>query len=120
MPGQQRPASQARSGLTLGVALRSPAVVKLYDVFETTRHYLIVLERVSGGELFDYIIQRGHLPRREALRVLSQIVQGDTAATIAIASSSARGARQLVCGERICGVARSAPRPRSPSRTRTA
>ena len=54
----------------------SPYVVKLFDVFETKRHYLIVLERVRGGELFDYIVDRGHLPRREALRVISQVVQG--------------------------------------------
>lgn len=50
--------------------------MKLYDVFETRMHYFIVLERIKGGELFDYIIQKGRLPRKEALRILSQCIQG--------------------------------------------
>lgn len=56
--------------------LEHPHIIKLYDVFETRQHYFMVMERVKGGELFDYILQKGRLPRKEALRILSQIVQG--------------------------------------------
>jgi BR serine/threonine kinase len=49
---------------------------QLYDVYETSQHIFLVLERVKGGELFDYILQKGRLPRPEALRIMSQIVQG--------------------------------------------
>ena len=31
---------------------------------------------VSGGELFDYILTKGRLPRREALRIFAQLVEG--------------------------------------------
>ena len=54
----------------------SPHVMKLYDVFETSQHIFLVLERVRGGELFDYILQKGRLPRHEALRLAAQIIQG--------------------------------------------
>eukprot|EP01006_Ploeotia_vitrea_P035075 TRINITY_DN65833_c5_g2_i3.p1 TRINITY_DN65833_c5_g2~~TRINITY_DN65833_c5_g2_i3.p1 ORF type:complete len:685 (+),score=429.96 TRINITY_DN65833_c5_g2_i3:230-2284(+) len=51
-------------------------VMKMYDVLETTGHLFLVLENVKGGELFDYIIQEGRLPRPECLRIMSQIIQG--------------------------------------------
>jgi len=56
--------------------LDHPYVLKLYDVLETSQHIFIVLERVKGGELFDYILQKGRLPRQEALRLIAQIIQG--------------------------------------------
>ena len=51
-------------------------VMQLYDVYETQHHIFLVLERVKGGELFDYIVQKGRLPRKESLRIMSQITQG--------------------------------------------
>lgn len=56
--------------------VNSPHVLKLYDVFETRRHYFLVMEHIKGGELFDYIIQNARLSRNEVLRLFSQIVQG--------------------------------------------
>lgn len=32
-----------------------PYVVEMKDVFETSSHMYIIMERVEGGELFDYI-----------------------------------------------------------------
>ncbi len=37
----------------------SSQVLKLYDVLETKEKLYLVLEHVKGGELFDYIIQKG-------------------------------------------------------------
>ena len=54
----------------------SPNVMKLYDVYETRNYYFLILELVQGGQLFDYIVRRRRLPRQEALRLLSQCVQG--------------------------------------------
>ncbi len=45
-------------------------------MLETSQHIFIVLERVKGGELFDYILQKGRLPRQESLRIIAQIIQG--------------------------------------------
>jgi len=60
----------------LAFSLRSPYILKLYDVIESSQHIFIVMERVKGGELFDYILQKGRLPRQEALRLMAQIIQG--------------------------------------------
>jgi len=60
----------------LAFPLCSPYILKLYDVIESSQHIFIVMERVKGGELFDYILQKGRLPRQEALRLMAQIIQG--------------------------------------------
>lgn len=48
--------------------------MKLYDVLETETKLYMVLEHVKGGELFDYIVERGRLPREEALKMIAQII----------------------------------------------
>lgn len=53
-----------------------PNVLKLYDVLETNKRVYIILEHVKGGELFEYIIERGRLPEEESLRLLGQMVMG--------------------------------------------
>ena len=41
--------------------LHHPHIVKLYEVIETERSIMIVLEYVEGGELFDYIVSNGRV-----------------------------------------------------------
>jgi serine/threonine protein kinase len=36
----------------------------------------LVLELAEGGELFDYLVQRGSLDINEALRIFQQIIEG--------------------------------------------
>jgi len=38
--------------------LDHPNIVKIFEYFETTSHIFIVMEYLSGGELFDKIYQR--------------------------------------------------------------
>jgi serine/threonine protein kinase len=52
-----------------------PHVLQLHDVLETQRHIYLVLELLSQGDLFDYIIKRGSLGRDDSLRLLSQLVR---------------------------------------------
>ncbi|KAJ7391065.1 Serine/threonine-protein kinase brsk1 [Desmophyllum pertusum] len=51
-----------------------PHVLGLYDVYESKKHLFLVLEHVSGGELFDYLVKRGRLPLGEARRFFAQMI----------------------------------------------
>lgn len=51
-----------------------PHVLGLYDVYESKKHLFLVLEHVSGGELFDHLVKRGRLPLGEARRFFAQMI----------------------------------------------
>ncbi|RKP11758.1 hypothetical protein BJ684DRAFT_23200 [Piptocephalis cylindrospora] len=53
--------------------LRHPHIIKLYEVFVTTKEVIIVLE-YAGGEMFDYISENGKLHEREARRLFQQLI----------------------------------------------
>jgi calcium/calmodulin-dependent protein kinase I len=46
--------------------LRHPNIVKLVDFFEEPLTYIIVMEYIEGGELFDRIIQKNYYTEKEA------------------------------------------------------
>ncbi|CAH8622205.1 unnamed protein product [Dicrocoelium dendriticum] len=54
--------------------IEHPHVLGLYDVYENRRHLYLILEHVSGGELFDYLVRRGRLSPKEARRFFKQII----------------------------------------------
>src|SRR6267142_2677118 len=39
-----------------------PNIMRLYDVWETSTELFLVLEYVQGGELFEYLCEKGRLP----------------------------------------------------------
>jgi serine/threonine-protein kinase HSL1, negative regulator of Swe1 kinase len=51
-----------------------PNIMRLYDVWETSTELYLILEYVQGGELFDYLCQKGKLPVPEALDYFQQII----------------------------------------------
>lgn len=51
-----------------------PNVMRLYDVWETSAELFLVLEYVQGGELFEYLCEKGRLPTTEALGYFQQII----------------------------------------------
>eukprot|EP01133_Synstelium_polycarpum_P014986 gene14986-17722_t len=51
-----------------------PNILKLYEVYETKRHLHLVLELVTGGELFDKIVHRGEYSEQDASKIMRQIV----------------------------------------------
>jgi serine/threonine protein kinase len=53
---------------------RHPHIIKLYEVIETQTDIFLVMELVGGGELFDYIIQRGKLSESEARLCFQQMI----------------------------------------------
>ncbi|KAI0366993.1 Pkinase-domain-containing protein [Pilatotrama ljubarskyi] len=51
-----------------------PNIMRLYDVWETSTELYLILEYVEGGELFDYLCNKGRLPAPEALAYFQQII----------------------------------------------
>nr|XP_022903995.1 serine/threonine-protein kinase BRSK2 [Onthophagus taurus] len=51
-----------------------PHVLGLSDVYENKKYLYLVLEHVSGGELFDYLVKKGRLTPKEARRFFRQII----------------------------------------------
>ncbi|CAL8368247.1 unnamed protein product [Lota lota] len=50
-------------------------VVGLEDLFESRSHYYLIMQLVSGGELFDRILDRGVYSEKDASRVIQQVLQ---------------------------------------------
>ncbi|KAM9369068.1 calcium/calmodulin-dependent protein kinase type IV-like [Phaethornis superciliosus] len=61
----------------IGVLLRlsHPNIIKLKEIFETPSEIVLVLELVTGGELFDRIVERGFYSERDAAHVVKQILE---------------------------------------------
>ncbi|KAK5931257.1 hypothetical protein CgunFtcFv8_027420 [Champsocephalus gunnari] len=61
----------------IGVLLRlhHPNIIQLKDIFETDTDIALVLELVTGGELFDRIVERGYYSERDAAHVIKQILE---------------------------------------------
>lgn len=53
---------------------RHPHIIKLYEVIETPTDIFMIMEYVSGGELFEYIVSNGRLSENEARRFFQQII----------------------------------------------
>ncbi|DAZ96325.1 TPA: hypothetical protein N0F65_008449 [Lagenidium giganteum] len=54
--------------------LDHPHIAKLEDAFENETHIILVMELLEGGELFDAIIERGHLSEHEAHHVVRSVL----------------------------------------------
>uniref|UniRef100_A0A8V5GS81 Calcium/calmodulin-dependent protein kinase type IV n=1 Tax=Melopsittacus undulatus TaxID=13146 RepID=A0A8V5GS81_MELUD len=61
----------------IGVLLRlsHPNIIKLKEIFETLSEIVLILELVTGGELFDRIVERGFYSERDAAHVVKQILE---------------------------------------------
>jgi len=57
-------------------AVDHPNVVQLKDIFETDATIYIVMEIISGGELFDKIVELTHYSEKEASNLVTQILKG--------------------------------------------
>lgn len=56
--------------------LKHDHVVQLLDVFEDDDHYYVVMECVSGGELFDQIIELGNYDEQTCATLIAQVFNG--------------------------------------------
>ncbi|XP_034542356.1 death-associated protein kinase 2 isoform X2 [Notolabrus celidotus] len=56
--------------------IQHPNIVALHDVFENRTDVVLILELVSGGELFDFLAQKESLSEEEATQFIKQILHG--------------------------------------------
>jgi serine/threonine protein kinase len=77
---QQAKSEKQRLGIdreiTMMKLMKHPNIMRIYDVFEGEKELFLVLEFVQGGELFDFLVNRGRLPPHEALEYFKQIIYG--------------------------------------------
>ena len=52
-----------------------PRIVKLKESWNNPNEVILVLELVSGGELFDYLAEREQLTENEAAGIVKQILE---------------------------------------------
>ena len=51
-------------------------MVKLFETFETEKHFLIVMELCAGGDLLTYVRKRRKLGEKVAKHFFKQIIEG--------------------------------------------
>ncbi|KAK4778589.1 hypothetical protein SAY86_006117 [Trapa natans] len=56
--------------------VRHPCVVRLHEVLATRTKIYIILEFITGGELFDKIVHHGRLSEAESRRYFQQLIDG--------------------------------------------
>ncbi|KAM6959144.1 death-associated protein kinase 2-like [Aplochiton taeniatus] len=57
-------------------ALQHPHIMALKDVFESRAEVVLIVELISGGELFDFIAEKENLSESEAIEFMKQILEG--------------------------------------------
>lgn len=56
--------------------IRHSNIIRLLEVFESPKHFLMVMEYVGGGDLLQYVKQRKKLEEAEGKYIFKQIVFG--------------------------------------------
>ncbi|XP_043960424.1 death-associated protein kinase 2a [Gambusia affinis] len=62
--------------VTILQQVQHPNIVTLHDVYENRTDVVLILELVSGGELFDFLAQKESLIEEEATQFIQQILEG--------------------------------------------
>ncbi|KAF5369095.1 hypothetical protein D9758_003077 [Tetrapyrgos nigripes] len=62
--------------ITMMKLMNHPNILRIYDVYEGSKELFLVLEYVEGGELFDFLVNKGRLPPSKAVIFFKQIIYG--------------------------------------------
>jgi MAP/microtubule affinity-regulating kinase len=54
--------------------LNHPYIIKLYEIIETKKEIILVLEYAAGGEVLDYIVAHERLKESEAKKFVGEVV----------------------------------------------
>ncbi|KAH9756065.1 CBL-interacting serine/threonine-protein kinase 8 [Citrus sinensis] len=69
-------ADQIKREISIMKLVRHPCVVRLHEVLASRTKIYIILEFITGGELFDKIVHHGRLSESEARRYIQQLIDG--------------------------------------------
>ena len=50
-------------------------ICRIYESFSDSRYHYVIMELMEGGELFDYVIERGSLTEGEAVHIIRQVTR---------------------------------------------
>lgn len=64
-----------RQEIAIMKQLDHPNIIKLFETFEDARNIYLVMELCTGGELFDRIIELGHLTEHQAAILMQQVLR---------------------------------------------
>jgi serine/threonine protein kinase len=62
-----------RAYLRSSLQLRHPNIVKLHQTFDTPKTFYMILEVMTGGELFDRIVEKSKYSESEAAETMTKI-----------------------------------------------
>ncbi|XWS27014.1 hypothetical protein CRYUN_Cryun26dG0079600 [Craigia yunnanensis] len=71
---KHRMVDQIKREISIMKIVRHPNIVRLHEVLASRTKIYIILEFVSGGELFDKIVHPGRLPENECRRYFQQLI----------------------------------------------
>jgi len=54
-------------------SLKHPNIIRLLDVYVSDDKIFIIMEQMEGGELFDYVVEKGTLNEEEAARIVRKV-----------------------------------------------
>ncbi|PKA59668.1 CBL-interacting protein kinase 8 [Apostasia shenzhenica] len=69
-------ADQIKREISIMKLVRHPHVVRLHEVLASRRKIYIILEFITGGELFDKIVCHGKLSETDSRRYFQQLIDG--------------------------------------------
>ncbi|XP_057308525.1 calcium/calmodulin-dependent protein kinase type IV-like [Hydractinia symbiolongicarpus] len=64
-----------RTEIGILLRLRHPNIIRLKEIFESETHLFLVLELVTGGELFDRIVEKGFYSEQDAALCVKQLCE---------------------------------------------
>ncbi|KAM3330660.1 hypothetical protein ACQJBY_027054 [Aegilops geniculata] len=67
---------QIKREISIMKLVRHPNVVRLHEVLASRKKIFIILEFITGGELFDKIIRHGRLSEADARKYFQQLIDG--------------------------------------------
>ena len=80
--------------------IRHPNIIQLFEIIETPKQLFLIMEYVSGGELFDYISETGAFTEKFARFYFKQLLQGlDHCHLNGIAHRDLKPENILICGQ---------------------